>query len=366
MVARSPGPAYNARLTRRAGLGCCMSVGTIMSVAASPAAVTEADPRTWDRALSRPDSPAPLLQSWAWGDVQAAAGWSVERLQVPGEGPVTVLLQGSGMLRWAYVPRGPVACGGGVLEGLLSWARGMDLARLRVEPEWGAETRPLLQSFGFRPAPDTQPRHTRILSLGPEEAMLASFRPGTRYNIRLAEKRGVTVEEGADAEELARQVAFSATRNGVRLPGRVYFQTLLERLPSARTFVARHQGQALAAILVAAHDGRGYYLFSGSNGQRRELKAVHAAMWAGIRHAAAAGCRDYDLWGIPPDGDPTHPWHGFGEFKRGFGGAPVEYAGAWDLILSERGNIAIEARERALRRIRRLVWGGWRRTAVVR
>ena len=203
-----------------------------------------------------------------------------------------------------------------------------------------------------------QPSRTRIFPLASDAEMLASFRRTTRYNIGYAERNLVTVDEGADANELARHVSASAARAGVNLPGRAYFEVLLDRVPAARTFVAQHAGESLCALLVVAHDGRGYYLFSGSSGRKRNLKAMDLAMWRGIQYAARLGCQDYDLWGIQPDADPSHPWHGFSEFKRGYGGQTVDYAGTWDLALSETGCLVLEARERVLRGYRHILKRG--------
>ena len=264
-----------------------------------------------------------------------------------------VLVQGGSVLRWGFVPRGPIGCDERVLEALIDWARTSGLARLRVEPEVSPEARTLLEAHGFRRAADVQPSRTRIVELGSDDEMLASFRRTTRYNIRHAERSGVVVEEGADAAELARQVFASASRAGVNLPGRPYLEMALQTVPSTRTFVASHDGEALCALMVAVHDGRGYYLFSGANGRKRNLKAMDLAMWHGIRYAARLGCRDYDLWGIAPDSDPRHPWHGFTEFKRGYSGFEVEYVGTWELTLSTPSALAIDLQQRALRAVRR-------------
>ena len=244
------------------------------------------------------------------------------------------------------------------LVGLVDWARERGLARLRVEPEAGTELAPLLRELGFRPAAQVQPQYTMIVRLGGEEETLASFNRGTRYNIRLAEKRGVTVVEGRDAPELARQAGASAARQGINLPSAAYYQLLLDLLPWTRTYVASVEGQPLAAMLVIRFEGRGYYMFSGSSGKRRELKPVYAAKWAAIQGAIRAGCRDYDLWGVPPGPDKTHPWYGLWEFKSGFNGALVEYVGCWDLVLGELRHGVGEATERARRRLGRLLRRG--------
>ena len=311
----------------------------------------------WDGALRQAtgEAPAPLLQSWAWGEVQARSGWRVERLQLDGGGLASVQLRGRAPLERAYVPRGPVPAGARQLEQLVEWARRRNLARLRVEPDAGPELSSVLRDLGFRPAPQVQPRHTMIVKLGSEEETLASFNRGTRYNIRLAAKRGVTVDEDADAAEMARQAAASASRQGIRLPPASYYGLLLEHLPWCRTYVARAGGEAVAAMVVIHFDGRGYYMFSGANGRHRELKPVYLAQWEAMRAAIREGCRDYDLWGVPPGPDRTHPWYGLWEFKSGFIGELVEYTGCWDLVLGELRQGLAEAGERARRGVGRLL-----------
>jgi hypothetical protein len=314
----------------------------------------------WDARLAqlaRPN-PAPLLQSWAWGEVQSHAGWRIERLSLPG-GLASVQLRGRPPFERAYVPRGPVPATRELLEQLVGWAKDRRLAGLRVEPEAGPDLAAVLRQQGFRPAPQVQPQFTMILDLeSGEEEVLASFNRGTRYNIRLAQKRGVEVEEGADADELARQSAASAARQGINLPAASYYRLLLDTLPWCRTYVARVEGEPVAAMLVIHHAGRGYYMFSGSDGRHRELKPVYAAKWTAIQSAIRDGCRDYDLWGVPPGPDRNHPWYGLWEFKSGFNGRLVEYTGCWDLVLSEIRHGVGEAGERARRGLGRLLRRG--------
>ncbi|HVD01104.1 MAG TPA: peptidoglycan bridge formation glycyltransferase FemA/FemB family protein [Candidatus Dormibacteraeota bacterium] len=314
----------------------------------------------WDRRLAEAARPglAPLLQSWAWGEVQARSGWRVERLELPSGALASVQLRGRAPLERAYVPRGPVPAGEAALTDLARWSAERGLARLRVEPDAGAELVPVLRGLGFRPSPQVQPKYTMIVKLGDEDETLASFNRGTRYNIRLAAKRGVTVEEGTDGAEMARQAAASASRQGIRLPAAAYYGLLLDLLPWCRTYVARVDGEAVAAMVVIHHDGRGYYMFSGANGRHRELKPVYAAKWAAIRAAIRDRCRDYDLWGVPPGPDRTHPWYGLWEFKSGFNGELVEYAGCWDLVLGEVRHGLTEASEKARRSLGRLLRRG--------
>jgi Acetyltransferase (GNAT) domain len=318
----------------------------------------QSDANDWDAALEALASPPPLLQSWAWGQVQANAGWAVERVRLEGA-MASVQTRGLGPLREAYVPRGPVPASAASVERLVAWARERKIAHLRIEPEAPPEFGEELKALGFSPTAPIQPQHTSIVRLRPPEDLLKSFRQGRRYNIRAGLRRGVVVEEGKDAAELARQSAAVERRESINLPDRPYYELLVELLPWCRTYVARHpeSREPLAAVLVARHAGRGYSLFAGRTGAHPELMGNDAAWWAAMSSCAETGCRDFDLWGTPPPGAGTdHPWHGLGFFKSEFNGEEVAYAGAWEIELSRSGSrlLGIErSTRRTIRRLRR-------------
>jgi lipid II:glycine glycyltransferase (peptidoglycan interpeptide bridge formation enzyme) len=243
------------------------------------------------------------------------------------------------------------------MEALVAWSRAKRFARLRIEPEAPADFAEVLRGLGFARAEPTQPANTRIVPLGDPAGVLAAFDRGTRYNIRLAERRGVLVDEGSDAAVLAQQSAAVEEREAISLPRQGYYELLMGLLPWCRTYVARHPdtGQALCAVLVARHGGRGYNLFAGRSGDHADLKANDLAHWRAIGSCAEAGLADYDLWGVPPAGaGADHPWHGLGQFKKGFGGSEIDYAGAWELVLSETGSRLIALEKKARGRIRGL------------
>lgn len=299
---------------------------------------TEAE--TWDREFEEHGQPAPLLQSWAWGEVQSRSGWSVQRQRFANKGMASIQVRKVGPSAEAYVPRGPAPADPETLELLIDWARRADIARLVVEPDAPADFEDLMLDLGFGRVASIQPQHTRIVKLAPPGELLATFRHGRRYNIRAGERRGVTVEEGKDAEQLSRQSAAVERRESIHLPGRNYYELLLNLLPWCRTYTAHapDSHEALATVLVARHAGRAYSLFAGRSGRRRELMGNDLAWWHGIRAAAEAGCDDFDLWGVPPpDTGPEHPWHGLGQFKAEFGGYQVSYVGSWELVLSAGG-----------------------------
>ena len=316
-----------------------------------------AAPEAWDRELDERASPAPLLQTWGWGEVQSHAGWTVERVRLAGGAMASVQLRGLGPLREAYVPRGPVPASPDAIGALIDWARAAKVARITVEPEAPSDFGGVMSERGFKPAAPVQPQHTRILKLAAPDQLLATFKHGRRYNIRSGERRGVVVEEGKDAAELERQSAAVERRESISLPAKSYYQLLLDELPWCRTYVGRHPQtrEALSAVLVARHAGRAYHLFAGRSGAHPELMANDLAWWAAIKAAAEDGCRDYDLWGVPPPGTgPEHPWHGLGFFKAEFGGDEIAYAGAWELVLSEAASRLLGLEKKARGRIRGL------------
>ena len=309
------------------------------------------DAEKWDAELAEKSSPAPLLQSWAWGEVQSHAGWTIERVRLPGGAMASVQLRSVGFAREAYVPRGPAPATPEAVDELIEWARRAKVARIVIEPEARADLADGLAERQFTPSAPIQPQHTRILPLLPPEQLLKSFRHGRRYNIRTGLRRGVVVNEGKDAAELARQSAAVEQRESIHLPDRHYYDLLLELLPWCRTYVAMKPdtNEALATVLVARHAGRAYSLFAGRSGKHSELMGNDLAWWHAISSAAESGCSDFDLWGVPPpNAGPNHPWHGLGFFKAEFGGQEVSYVGAWERVLSGAGArlIALDKKSR--------------------
>jgi lipid II:glycine glycyltransferase (peptidoglycan interpeptide bridge formation enzyme) len=314
------------------------------------------DAEWWDAQLASAASPPPLLQSWAWGEVQSRAGWKIVRIKMTSGGVASVLVRTVGPLREAYVPRGPVPASAEAIDVLVDWAHHAKMARLVVEPE-ASKLSDAFRERGWRRTKPIQPQHTRILKLRPPAEMLPAFRHGRRYNIRTGEKRGVVVEEGKDAGELERQSHAVERRESINLPARRYYQLLLDTLPWCRTYTAYSpdKHEPLATVLVARHAGRAYSLFAGRSGRRTELMGNDLAWWSAIKSAAEAGCDDFDLWGVPPpDAPPGHPWAGIGAFKAEFGGEVVSYTGAWELVISAGAAALVDAEKTARAHIRRL------------
>lgn len=212
--------------------------------------------------------------------------------------------------------------------------------------------RPVLGKPFRHAAADIQPPDTVLLDLSSDEAtILEGMKPKWRYNIRLAEKKGVTVSEARASGdwqpalskfyELYRE---TSERDHIALHPESYYRALFElaaqegqgrglRFPDLRVWTASHEGEALAAIITIFWGSQAVYLYGASSNEKRNLMPAYALQWAAIKAAREAGCSEYDFYGIPPTDDPGHPMAGLYRFKTGFGGKIVHRAGSWDYPL---------------------------------
>jgi len=302
----------------------------------------------WDREVqSRPS--AHFLQSAAWGDFKARYGWHVERVALGEGGALASVLSRpvlAGMLRLAYVPRGPVMDGArpsafeSSLASLELLARRRGCLVLKLEPElWDADrlwAGEVLRRRGWRPGSPVQFRNTVSLSIEREDAaLLAGMKPKTRYNVRLAERRGVDVRPASDADldtlyDLYRR---TAVRDGFIVRPRTYYRELwssLRQADMATVLIAWHEGAPLAGLVAVAYGRTAWYLHGASADTGRDLMPTYLLQWRAMQWARARGCTTYDMWGAPETEDENDPMHGVLRFKLGFGGVYRQGIGAWD------------------------------------
>lgn len=330
--------------------------------------IIEQDRRAVVRAISNPPewdgliaaaSDGHILQSYRWGEFKAHHGWQPERLVATVAGATAaaqVLWRRTPLGTVGYVPRGPVAHSdstGDALAALLARihasAQARDAVFLKVEPNSAATI--AFAVHGFRRSEQTlQPKATlRVTFDGGLDAVLARMHPKTRYNIRLAARKGVQVRPGTRDDLPAFQAVMEMTgvRDGFTVRPQGYYANLLQSLGNqAELLLAFHEGEFLAGILVAYFGNEALYLYGGSSDHKRNLMANYLLQWEAIRRAYGRGCARYDLWGIPNDvaavavgGDLPHARHhrrgdlwGVYRFKRGFGGRLAGYSGAADYV----------------------------------
>jgi lipid II:glycine glycyltransferase (peptidoglycan interpeptide bridge formation enzyme) len=325
-------------------------------------------------AAAGPDTAASFLQSDFWGDFKSVYGWKALRFDLEGAphgsiaGARLLVLVRSlpGGLCFAYVPHGPeldpaegdrATCLAELSEALRPFLPKGCLF-LRFDPPWyaieepvgdsdtepragAAVARPAIGRPLVRAAADVQPPDTVLVGLGgSEEEILGAMKSKWRYNVRLAEKRGVIVEQrgGEAVTEFYSLYRATSERDKIALHPEAYYRRLFglaedRREPDLRLWIARCDGQALAAIVTLFRGERAVYLYGASSDEKRNLMPAYALQWAAMRAAKAAGCLEYDLFGIPPTADPDHPMAGLYRFKTGFGGKIAHRAGSWDYPL---------------------------------
>ena len=214
------------------------------------------------------------------------------------------------------------------------------ISHLRIEPRWH-----VMPSFvsGFHP-PNfddrfREPRHTLCVDLRMEEgAILAQMKQNGRYNIRVAQRYGITIVEDTSDQGLADFLSIyraMTTRQELEPKPPDYFETLINLLSSFKkgsVFFAEYQGTRLATALVVYFGRTASYFFGASLDEHRQVKAPDFLQFEMMRRAKARGCDWYDFWGIAPANQPNHPWQTFSGFKRKFGGSEFTLVPTLDYI----------------------------------
>jgi hypothetical protein len=217
-------------------------------------------------------------------------------------------------------------------------------AFIRFDPPWysegaGVPPPPVGRPF-YRAGADVQPPDTVIIDLAkPEAVLLGEMKPKWRYNIRLAERKGVEIHRADEGGLPVFYALFRETgrRDGIAIHGLEYYRTLFSHCrdysgggQEVRLYIAAHEGEPVAAIITLFRGPDAVYLYGASSDRKRNLMAPYLLQWRAMGDARAAGCLRYDLFGIPPSENPLHPMAGLYRFKTGFGGRIIHRPGSWD------------------------------------
>jgi len=192
---------------------------------------------------------------------------------------------------------------------------------------------------------DILPSTTIFLDLSlNEEDLLKQMKPKTRYNILLAERKGIRVyRTGIDKIDIWYKLyQETAHRNGLFVNKPEYFISVLsasaDNTASPATvelLVAEYEGEPLAAMFLVMSGHRGTYLYGASSSFMRNYMPTYAMQWEAIKISKAYGCTEYDMFGVSPGPDSSHPMYGLYRFKTGFGGELFHHLGCWDYPLDE-------------------------------
>lgn len=278
-----------------------------------------------------------LFQSEEWKNFQAAYGREVKDVS----GIKGIALEIPLGQKFLWIQKGP-----GKMDEALT-GRFKELASefsfVRVEPEVISEeiiSRYSLKIVGKGSLLSGQasPKATRILKItGAEEELLKEMKSKTRYNIRLSEKNGVKIECTDNVDVLYDLLLSTAGRDRGYTPHEKKYYEVMMKTPGMRDkvkiFVAKKNGEYLAAIMVSFYGEVATYLHGGFSEKHRSLMAPYICQWEAIKCARNEGCKYYDFWGVSESDSPDDPWAGISRFKEGFGGEKVVYPGTYDLVL---------------------------------
>lgn len=292
------------------------------------------------------------LQSWQWGEFRKKTGVKVIRLGVF-EGDVLIkgyqlTIHPLPFTRYTigYLPKGEVL-DREVLRTLTKFGKENNCLFIKLEPNVLAPNKSFHQFLlknSCQRGRSLFTKYTFWLDLTkPEEEILALMKPKTRYNIRLAKRKGVQVTEdnSREAFEVYLKLLWETTkRQGFYAHSKSYHQKLWETLSSTgiyHLFLAKYKEKVLAAYVFFTFKNVLYYPYGGSTRAHREVMPAYALFWEAIRFGKKGGCKIFDMWGTPgPNPDPKDPWFGFHRFKAGFGGRLVEFVGTYDLIINPK------------------------------
>lgn len=310
-----------------------------------------------------------ILQSTQWASFKSRTGWLAQYIIWRGEdgqvkGGVSVLEKTSYLplvkipIKILYAPRGPVLdwSNAGLVEEVLSdltlFAREQGAIFIKIDPEvfhsmenedafnvqtLGRQVQQQLLSHHWQISSDQiQFRNTFWLSLAIEEdQLLAQMKQKTRYNIRLAEKKGVILRQAAkeDFHLLYQMYAETAERDHFIIRPEAYYTDLWTQLMDKQMavgLIAEFEGEPLAGLVLFVYEKRSWYFYGMSTEKHRNLMPTYLLQWEAMKISKHLGCTLYDLWGAPDEITTEDSMFGVYRFKQGLGASLVQGIGAWD------------------------------------
>ncbi|HEX9600744.1 MAG TPA: peptidoglycan bridge formation glycyltransferase FemA/FemB family protein [Mariniflexile sp.] len=292
-----------------------------------------------------------IIQSWEWGEFRKKTGVDVVRLgQYEGKKlfrayqltfhSVPYLKQKIG-----YLPKGPLP-DKQTIDALVDTGKKYNAAFIKLEPLQQASGQAYNKLFGLGLTPSKKSLFTKynfVLDLTKsEEELLSSMHPKTRYNIRLAEKKGVKVYDSTkDSDfEIHLKLYFETTKRqkyfGHTPKYHKQLWQILKEAKMARVVIAKYKSKPLVSWMLFNFGDTLYYPYGGSSTEYREVMASNLVAWEAIKLGKKLKLKTFDMWGaLGPEPDKNDSWYGFHRFKAGYGAKHVEYIGTWDLVLNK-------------------------------
>lgn len=184
-----------------------------------------------------------------------------------------------------------------------------------------------------------------------EEELLSNMHQKTRYNTRLAEKKGVEIKiENSEKafKEYLRLTHETTKRQKFYAHNDTYHKLLWETIGNkenapydpnklqANLLTAKYNNKTLVTYILFTFKDKLYYPYGASSDEYREVMASPGAMWGAIKYGKSLGLKSFDMWGAAnvPEPKTSDPYFGFHKFKQGFGATLTEFAGSFDLVIN--------------------------------
>lgn len=296
------------------------------------------------------------LQSWEWGDFKEKEGVAVERVGFFEGNQLKKAIQvffhkiPHTSYTMGYFPKG-IMPDDDQISALRQLSKQYNAVAVKMEPnicqkvEGGTgfdQIVRFLEGEGCVPGKPLFTRYTFTLSLTEDKnRLLAQLKSKTRYNVHLAQKKGVQIIENTTEEGVKTHLDIqeeTTKRQGFFAHSREYFETMWKVLGSSgmmRIFEARYEGKVLTSWIMFIFHDKLYYPYGASSSENRELMASNLMMWEMILFGKSLGLKTFDMWGaLGPFPDREDPWFGFHRFKQGYGGELCEFLGTYDLVIN--------------------------------
>ncbi len=287
-----------------------------------------------------------VIQSWEWGEFRQKLDIPVKRFGIYKNNKLKSVFQ----LTFhhipftnrfvGYLPKGPLP-DKDLAEALKKIGKENNCAFIKIEPDVIASEakQSIPKQFLSSPKP-LFTKYNFVLDLTKsEEELLKDMHSKTRYNIKLAQKHGVIVEERLDdqAFKIYLKLYFETTkRQGYHGHNENYHRKVWETLRDARMtrlLIASLNKEPLTAWMLINFKDTLYYPYGGSSKSHPEVMANNLICWEAIKLGKKIDLKKFDMWGaLGPNANASDPWFGFHKFKQGYGGKLVEYMGTFDLV----------------------------------
>ncbi len=317
-------------------------------------------------------------QSLEWGKVKSF--WTNEVVLAEDKegniiGSISVLIRKIPIFgNLMYSSRGPVCDIHNVevlkqlTDGIKVLAKKYKAMVIKIEPDIKSddkEFRKLAESLGYKIKDDfkdfseeIQPRYVFRLDIKDktEDEVFNGFHSKTRYNIRLAGRKGVTVKEGTkeDLKDFHKIMIETGARDGFIIRPLEYFEKMYDELGEnhMKVLMAYYEGKPISGVIPIMYGNKTWYLYGASSNQYRNVMPNYLLYWEMIKMSIARGDDMFDLRGVPGIADNSN---GLYRFKKGFGAEYTEFIGELFIPFKPLTYKMYKISEKIFRKIRFLI-----------